>query len=362
MYQREADGSDRATNTSKCWWAPPGTYYDEDWKGLPSRWADDPICGLDFGNSCYNDHHYHFGYYVVAAAILVDLVPSYKDDGAFVAFIDNFIRDTSNPSKADPYFPQFRTFDWFDMHSWSRGLRRNPDGKDQESTSEEVNLHYGVMLWGRVLGKRHMEHLGATMLTAASSGIRQYFLMKRDNPNYPAAFAKTHVTGIFFQAKVHRTTWFGGDFKYIHGIQMLPLTPAVPLSRSAEFAEEEWQDVLESLDNRMADPWTSILLSGGLAIFNPEEAFKRLSQIERDDFDDGLTKVWALWWAATMQEPSGVRPTPAPAPPPATTTPPAPPSPSPAVFCDPNSEPAQICPGQIPCPQCGAGACECPAV
>ena len=28
------------------------------------------------------------------------------------------------------------SFDWFDLHSWSRGLAPNPEGKDEESTSE----------------------------------------------------------------------------------------------------------------------------------------------------------------------------------------------------------------------------------
>lgn len=40
----------------------------------------------------------------------------------------------------DSHFPQFRSFDWFDLHSWSRGVIPSADGKDQESTSEELNL------------------------------------------------------------------------------------------------------------------------------------------------------------------------------------------------------------------------------
>merc|ERR1712038_2222914 len=96
-----------------------------------------------------------------------------------------YIRDAANPSTEDTYFPQFRTFDWFDMHSWSRGLVPHPNGKDQESTSEEVNLHFGVMLWGRVLGDDRMEKLGATMLATASQALKDYFLNKNDSPNYP---------------------------------------------------------------------------------------------------------------------------------------------------------------------------------
>lgn len=33
--------------------------------------------------------------------------------------------------QSDPYFPQFRSFDWFCGHSWARGLLFAYDGKDQ---------------------------------------------------------------------------------------------------------------------------------------------------------------------------------------------------------------------------------------
>ena len=61
LYDPAADGSDLANEDSPCWWAPPGTFYDEKWGGLPSRWMDErpEICGIDFGGYCFNDLHYH---------------------------------------------------------------------------------------------------------------------------------------------------------------------------------------------------------------------------------------------------------------------------------------------------------------
>ena len=66
----------------------------------------------------------------------------------------------------DRHFPQFRSFDWFDLHSWSRGVIPSADGKDQESTSEELNLLQPgtARRWGggRGDGKRrkHQEKAG----------------------------------------------------------------------------------------------------------------------------------------------------------------------------------------------------------
>lgn len=37
----------------------------------------------------------------------------------------------SSCRQSDPYFPQFRAFDWFSGHSWARGLLFAFDGKDQ---------------------------------------------------------------------------------------------------------------------------------------------------------------------------------------------------------------------------------------
>jgi len=412
MYKRDvADGSDRRlagpdgewSQEEGCWWSPFGSWYDESWGGIPSRWMDAPTCGLDFGNGCYNDHHYHWGYYVVSAAMLVELMPEMKDDAAFVDFINMFVRDVANPSEDDPYFPQFRAFDWFDMHSWSRGLKPDPNGKDQESTSEEVNFHYGLLLWGKVLGNDKMQKLGATILTVASRALQEYFLMKRDNPNHPQSFSKYHVTGIFFQNKVHLTTWFGMDTRYIHGIQMLPLTAGLFLSRKPDFCFEEWIDELAGLTIDHTDPWWSILLTGNLAMHSPEEAWPHLVQMERDNFDDGLTKSWALYWTS-VQEAGGARPTPTPTPAPPigggpggpgtggpycapgqlcpgglqcpasgdcsdagspspvapSPLPPPTPTGAPVVYCNPFTDPPQRCPSGDVCPQCGSNPCACP--
>lgn len=126
----------------ECNGAPLGLYYDASWHGVASRegFSDLGCRNADFGNACYNDHHYHFSYFVVSAAVLVKLKPEFSTNQPFVSFVDTLIRDTANPSSQDLHFPTFRSFDWFDLHSWSRGVIPSADGKDQESTSEELNL------------------------------------------------------------------------------------------------------------------------------------------------------------------------------------------------------------------------------
>ncbi|CAE7196444.1 unnamed protein product [Symbiodinium necroappetens] len=284
-----------------CDGAPVGAYYDDSWGGVASRegYGELGCRNADFGNACYNDHHYHFAYYVVSAAILVKLKPEYATNEPFVSFVETLIRDTANPSRDDTYFPTFRAFDWFDLHSWSRGVVPSADGKDQESTSEELNLLYGIKLWGSVMGKPVLRDLGATMLALCALTVREFFLMKSDNIHHPADFVTNHVTGIFFQNKVDYATWFGWRYEYIHGIQMLPLSPALLLSRTTEFCTQEWNNILSRLALPSTDPWSSILLTGTLALVDPADAYSRLMDIDDAFMDDGLTKVWALYWTAT---------------------------------------------------------------
>lgn len=287
---------------SYCSSGPQGTYYDDVWGGIPSQagYGEENCWDYDFGNGCYNDHHYHYGYFVVSAAILVKFRPGLKETG-LVDWVNMLIRDTTNPSALDTYFPRFRAFDFFDWHSWSRGLVPSFDGKDQESTSEEVNLLYGMILWGRVLGNRNIQGLGETMVSLEIMSIKQYFLMMDGNPNHPAGFDKNHVTGIFFANKVDYATWFGINEAFIHGIQMLPLTPPLQKSRSVAFCSQEWDQILYKASFPEDDPdykWMSVIRTGSLAIIRPGQAFELLLDTPQEMFDSGLTKGWALYWTA----------------------------------------------------------------
>ena len=66
------------------------------------------ILGVD-----YNDHHFHFGYFVYAAAVLAKERPDFVQ--TYGSAIINLIRDYSNPAldNNDPHFTFMRNKDWF---------------------------------------------------------------------------------------------------------------------------------------------------------------------------------------------------------------------------------------------------------
>jgi len=161
-------------------------------------------------------------------------------------------------------------------------------------------LFYGIVLWGRVNKNAALQKLGATMLSLAAHSARELFLMKSGNSYHPEDFVKNHVTGIFFQGRVDHKTWFGRNTEYIHGIQMLPLSPALAMARKADFCQEEWDDILSHVDlGSISKAWASIILTGSLALIDPSRAYKLLHEFTDEQMDDGLSRAWALYWTAT---------------------------------------------------------------
>jgi endo-1,3(4)-beta-glucanase len=146
--------------------------YETSWKGLVST-AGFADSGADFGNTYYNDHHYHYGYFVHAAAILGHLDSTWLTS-ANVDYVNSLVRDVANPSSADPYFPVFRSFDWFVGHSWSKGIFASADGKDEESSSEDYNFAYGMKLWGITSGNAGIQARGNLMLAV----LKRYNIFK----------------------------------------------------------------------------------------------------------------------------------------------------------------------------------------
>merc|ERR1711903_328323 len=98
-------------------------------------------CGADFGNGFYNDHHFHYGYFSYAAAVACDFAVCSKEDKERFLLL---ARDYASPSSDD--FVAARHKDWYLGHSWASGvcLPANPNGRNQESSSEAIAAYEGA--------------------------------------------------------------------------------------------------------------------------------------------------------------------------------------------------------------------------
>ncbi|KAF5239219.1 hypothetical protein FANTH_10021 [Fusarium anthophilum] len=217
--------------------------YDSVWKGLVSSASyGNNDSSIDFGNTYYNDHNFHYGYYVYTAAIIAHFDPSWlsKEGGVNKIWVDNLIRDWSNPSAEDPYFPFSRSFDWFHGHSWARGVLEAADGKDQESSAEDAFSTYAIKMWGKVIGDASLEARGNLQLAVTARSLQSYFLLASDNDVQLAKFIGSRATGILWDRKINHTTYFGDEIAYIQGIHMLPIVPSSAYIRKPPFVREEW--------------------------------------------------------------------------------------------------------------------------
>jgi endoglucanase Acf2 len=283
----------------------PRANYDQKWGGIASKQGfNTKMCGLaDFGNACYNDHHYHYGYFIHSGAILMHLKPEMKADRDFIAYVNSMVRDIANPSRIDTYFPQFRAFDWYDLHSWSHGVTPSSDGKDEESTSEDMNAYFGIQMWAKLNHADNLKHTADMMLALLAHSASNLFLISDNNQVHPKDYIKNRVTGIFFESKVHYGTFFGASSVFIHGIQMIPLTPALKLARSKDFCKQEYRDIVSKIPLPMGGShadWGSLLITGNVAFVDPEKAWGML--MGQHAYDKGLSKAWAMYWVAHLAD------------------------------------------------------------
>ncbi|TYZ59685.1 hypothetical protein PybrP1_011346 [[Pythium] brassicae (nom. inval.)] len=254
----------------------------------------------DFGNTVYNDHHYHYGYWVYTAAVLNFLHPTWSRIGDLNAMTRLLLRDVANPSRVDPYFPRYRHFDWSRGHSYSHGVTTFADGKDQESTSEDINLSYAVFLYAQVTGNTRVAEVSKLMLKLNARAVQTYFLMENSNTVQPPSLLPNKVPGIFFDNKLDYATWFSAEKYCIHGIQMIPITPVTEFVRTRTFVKEEWDQVLSnepivtSLD--ITNPWLSLLMANYARI----DRARAIAVLQTCQVDDGLSRSWALYMAAQL--------------------------------------------------------------
>lgn len=274
--------------------------HDTKFGGVTSTASQSGDYSADFGSALYNDHHFHYGYFIHAAAV-IGYLDNKIGDGTWIKtnqfWVNSLIRDVSNPSPDDPYFPVFRMFDWFAGHSWAGGLTvgGNPDGRDEESSSEDYNYSYAIKLWGRVSGNQRMEQIGDLMLAVIKRSMNSYFLYTLTNTIEPSNYIANKVSGTLWDNKIAYTTYFGSNVEYIHGIHMLPITPASSLIRGLAYVKEEWNSILASIVNNLTTGWLGILRLNQ-ALFDPKSSYRFFSSSSFSSLylDNGQSRTWSL--------------------------------------------------------------------
>jgi endo-1,3(4)-beta-glucanase len=157
-----------------------------------------PLIGLanqfgDYGAGWYSDHHFHYGYFIYAAAVLSRLDAVFAD--AHRAAFDSLVRDYCNHDPTDTDFPFVRHKDFFDGHSWASGLLIQANGKGQESSSEAVNAYYAAYLYGQQTQNIDLMRFAHTMMATEVQATLTYWHMPAESDVYDALFAQNRMAG-----------------------------------------------------------------------------------------------------------------------------------------------------------------------
>ncbi|KAI4723595.1 endo-1,3-beta-glucanase [Aureobasidium sp. EXF-10727] len=277
--------------------------YESSWGGAVSSGTyETGDSGLDFGNTYYNDHHFHYGYFVYAAAVIGYLDPSWLSQGTNKAWVNMLVRDYSNSVTTDAYFPFSRSFDWFHGHSWAKGLFESSDGKDEESSSEDNLSVYAIKMWGRTIGDKALEGRGNLMLAIQARSMQNYFLYASDNKVQPSNFIGNKVSGVLFENKIDYTTYFGSNPEYIHGIHMIPAGfPFSAYVRTQKFVTEEWNAFFSNGRANVDGGWRGILYAN-LATIQPAASYAFFSDPKFNPayLDGGASLTWYLTYSAAL--------------------------------------------------------------
>lgn len=273
--------------------------YDNSWKGVVSSAGYvDP--NVDFGNTYYNDHHFHYGYHVYTAAVIGYLDPSWLTERN-VNYVNMLVRDFANPIRGER-FPFSRSFDWFHGHSWAKGLFESADGKDQESSSEDSFASYGLKLWGKVIGDANMEARASLMLAIQDRSFNNYFLMQSTNAIQPPEIIGNKVTGILFENKIDWATYFSDAWWCKQGIHMIPVHVPSAYIRKPEFVEEEFDTFMSNGRIAEAEGGWRGLLESNLALVKPAEAYDFFADPDFNTtlLDGGASLTWYLAYTAAL--------------------------------------------------------------
>ncbi len=266
--------------------------YDDTWGGVVTTNAlANP--GAEFGAGHYNDHHFHYGYILYAAAALAKADPSFATTHR--AGILALVRDIANPSGSDPRFPRFRHMDLFRSHSWAAGLSELGDGQDQESTSEAVNAWYAIQLLGVATGDARMTEMGRVLAALEADGARTYWQIPSASTIYGSPFKDNMCVGILFATKASFATFFAAGPEYVYGIQMLPYTPASENLIAPAWVADAWPK-FQAAAAGATQGWKGFLYMAH-ATTDRSAAWTEVNGLTV--FDDGNSQTNALWWVAT---------------------------------------------------------------
>lgn len=205
-----------------------------------------------------NDHHFHYGYFILAAATIAQYDPAWASSSQWGGMVNMLIADAANISTAsNPLFPRLRNFDPYAGHGWASGHAAFAAGNNQESSSESMMFNTAVILWGAATGNTTLRDLGIFLYTNETRAIEQYWF-DVDNAVFPASYNRSVVGMVWGQGGAY-STWWTANPEEIHGINFLPFTGgSLYLGRNPSYITTNYNELV-SQNGGVETEWVDII-------------------------------------------------------------------------------------------------------
>uniref|UniRef100_UPI001C693E25 glycosyl hydrolase n=1 Tax=Pseudonocardia pini TaxID=2758030 RepID=UPI001C693E25 len=277
LLERWAEPAGCTTRATQCF------VYDPTLRGM---------VGLEnsFGSEEFNDHQFHYGYFLYAAGVLG------KDDPELVArvapVIDLLAADIGSVRQTSE-FPRHRAFDAFEGHSWASGFSPFGDGNNQESSSESVTAYNGLALWAQVRGQADLQEQAVAMLSREAASALRYWTQPQ-----LAGFRGfgSEILSINWGGKRDYATWFSAEPSAMLGIQLIPMSPVAGYLRGDPGRIRS--SVAEAAPAGFDVTFGDYLLMY-LALADKDEALAQARDLPDSRIDDGNTRAYMLAWILT---------------------------------------------------------------
>ena len=245
-----------------------------------------------------NDHHFHYGYYVVGAATVAQFDPAWAAESAYGGMVNTVIKDAANWDRTDTRFPFLRDFDIYAGHDWAAGHGAFAAGNNQESSSEGMNFASGLIQWGQATGNKAVRDLGIYLYTTQASAIENYWF-DTDDEAFPAAFGHSTV-GMVWGDGGSYSTWFSAEPEMIQGINLLPSTAGhLYLGYNPSYISRNIAE-LERNNGGPATVWQDIIWEFQALADAPTALAQFRSQAGSYAVEEGESRAHTFYWLKNL--------------------------------------------------------------
>ncbi len=269
-------------------------YYNTTWSamiGYPAGYGQDG--GL-------NDHHFHWGYFIHAAAFVEQYEPGWA--AQWGGMVNLLVRDAACPDRNDAMFPYLRNFNPYAGHSFADGFANNPQGNNQESSSESMVFASSLIHWGELTGDKTIRDLGIYLYTTEQTGIEEYYMDTHDR-NFPASQQYSLVSRVWGNSQDNGTFWTA-DIAASYGIELYPIHGgSLYLGQDTVYVKKLWTEIEANtgiLSNEVnPNLWHDIYWEY-LAFIDPAKAIAMYNSYPDREIKFGVSDAQTYHWLHAM--------------------------------------------------------------